>query len=92
MAENKREAIEKSNADLYRVALIGFRLRDMNGTELLTALRETTPRMAKLSYVTERYRVCELTRKRLLCKTSRPRGSAYQNQKPDSKAKRGNLR
>jgi DNA-binding NtrC family response regulator len=47
-AENGREAIEKSNADLYRVALIDFRLPDMHGTELLTALRETTPKMAKI--------------------------------------------
>jgi DNA-binding NtrC family response regulator len=47
-AENGKEAIEKSNADLYRVALIDFRLPDMQGTELLTALRETTPKMAKI--------------------------------------------
>ena len=47
-AENGREAINKSNADLYRVALIDFRLPDMNGTELLTTLRETTPRMVKI--------------------------------------------
>ena len=47
-AENGKEAIEKSNADLYRVALIDFRLPDMKGTELLTALRETTPKMAKI--------------------------------------------
>jgi two-component system NtrC family response regulator len=47
-AENGKEAIEKSNNDLYRVALIDFRLPDMNGTELLTSLRETTPKMAKI--------------------------------------------
>jgi len=47
-AENGKEAIEKSNTDLYRVALIDFRLPDMDGTELLTALRETTPKMAKI--------------------------------------------
>jgi DNA-binding NtrC family response regulator len=47
-AENGKEAIKKSNADLYRVALIDFRLPDMKGTELLTALRETTPKMAKI--------------------------------------------
>jgi DNA-binding NtrC family response regulator len=47
-AENGKEAIEKSNADLYRVALIDFRLPDMEGTKLLTALRETTPKMAKI--------------------------------------------
>lgn len=47
-AENGKEAIVKSNSDLYRVALIDFRLPDMEGTELLTALRETTPKMAKI--------------------------------------------
>ena len=47
-AENGKEAIEKSNADLYRVALIDFRLPDMDGTELLTALRETTPKTVKI--------------------------------------------
>ena len=48
MAENGKEAIRKSNADLYRVALIDFRLPDMEGTELLTALRETTPKTVKI--------------------------------------------
>ena len=48
MAENGKEAIRKSNADLYRVALIDFRLPVMDGTELLTALRETTPKMVKI--------------------------------------------
>ena len=47
-AENGKEAIEKSNIDLYKVALIDFRLPDMEGTKLLTILRETTPRMAKI--------------------------------------------
>lgn len=47
-AENGKQAIEKSNAEPYRVALIDFRLPDMEGTELLTALRETTPKMVKI--------------------------------------------
>jgi DNA-binding NtrC family response regulator len=47
-AENGKQAIKKSNAEPYRVALIDFRLPDMEGTELLTALRETTPKMAKI--------------------------------------------
>jgi len=47
-AENGKEAIEKSNTDFYRVALIDFRLPDMQGTELLTALRETTPKTVKI--------------------------------------------
>lgn len=47
-AENGKEAIERSNADDYSVALIDFRLPDMEGTQLLTALRETTPKMVKV--------------------------------------------
>jgi DNA-binding NtrC family response regulator len=47
-AGNGKAAIEKSNTDVYRVALIDFRLPDMDGTELLTALRETTPKMVKI--------------------------------------------
>jgi len=47
-AENGKEAIEKSNTDIYRVALIDFRLPDMQGTELLTALRETSPKTVKI--------------------------------------------
>ncbi len=47
-AENGKEAIRKSNADLYSVALIDFRLPDMEGTELLTALKETTPKIVKI--------------------------------------------
>jgi DNA-binding NtrC family response regulator len=47
-AENGKEAIKKANTDLYRVALIDFRLPDMDGTELLNSLRETTPRLVKI--------------------------------------------
>jgi DNA-binding NtrC family response regulator len=47
-AENGKEAIKKANTDFYRVALIDFRLPDMDGTDLLTSLRETTPKMAKI--------------------------------------------
>ena len=48
VAENGKEAIEKSNADVYSVALIDFRLPDMEGTELLTTLRETIPKTVKI--------------------------------------------
>ena len=47
-AENVKEAIEKSNADPYRVALIDFRLPDMNGTQLLATLKETTPNIVEI--------------------------------------------
>jgi len=47
-AENGKEAIEKSKANVYNLALIDIRLPDMEGTRLLTELRETTPKMAKI--------------------------------------------
>ena len=47
-AENGKEAIEKSELNFYNLALIDIRLPDMEGTELLAALKETTPRMVKI--------------------------------------------
>jgi len=47
-AENGKQAIEKSEANFYNLALIDVRLPDMEGTELLTALKETTPKMVKI--------------------------------------------
>jgi DNA-binding response OmpR family regulator len=47
-AEDGRDAIEKSNTNFYNLALIDIRLPDMEGTKLLTALRETTPKMIKI--------------------------------------------
>jgi DNA-binding NtrC family response regulator len=47
-AVNGKEAIEKSNTNLYNAAIIDYRLPDMEGTELLTALKETTPKMVKI--------------------------------------------
>jgi DNA-binding NtrC family response regulator len=47
-AENGREAIEKTEADFYNLALIDVRLPDMEGIELLTAMKETTPKMVKI--------------------------------------------
>lgn len=47
-AENGRQAVEKSEVNFYNLALIDIRLPDMEGTELLTALKETTPRMVKI--------------------------------------------
>lgn len=47
-AKTGKEAIEKSNLNSYNLALIDFRLPDMEGTKLLTAMRETTPRMTKV--------------------------------------------
>jgi two-component system response regulator AtoC len=47
-AENGKQAIEKAAANFYNLALIDIRLPDMEGTELLTKLRETTPKMVKI--------------------------------------------
>jgi DNA-binding NtrC family response regulator len=47
-AENGQSAIDKSNANFYNLALIDIRLPDMEGTTLLTALKETTPKMIKI--------------------------------------------
>ena len=47
-AENGKQAIEKAEADFYNLAIIDIRLPDMEGTELLTALKETTPKMVKI--------------------------------------------
>ena len=47
-AENGKHAIEKTAANFYNLALIDIRLPDMEGTELLTALKETTPKMVKI--------------------------------------------
>jgi len=47
-AQTGKEAIGKSNANFYNLALIDIRLPDMEGTKLLTALKETTPKMVKI--------------------------------------------
>ena len=47
-AENGREAIEKSIANFYNLAIVDWRLPDFEGTKLLHLLKETTPRMAKI--------------------------------------------
>lgn len=47
-AKNGREAIERSRSDFYNLALIDIRLPDMEGTKLLTAMKDTTPKMVKL--------------------------------------------
>jgi len=47
-AGNGRDAIRKSKANFYNLALIDIRLPDMEGTELLAALPHTTPKMVKI--------------------------------------------
>jgi DNA-binding NtrC family response regulator len=47
-AENGREAIKKTQANFYNLALIDIRLPDMEGTKLLAAMKDTTPKMVKI--------------------------------------------
>jgi len=47
-AETARMAIEKTGREFYNLALIDIRLPDMEGIELLTKMRPTTPRMRKI--------------------------------------------
>ena len=43
-----KEAVDKSNASFYNLALIDIRLPDMEGTQLLTTMRDTIPKMVKI--------------------------------------------
>ena len=47
-AQDGQEAIAKSNAEFYNLALIDIRLPDMEGTKLLSLMPATTPRMMKV--------------------------------------------
>jgi len=47
-AENGEGAIEKSKTKFYNLALIDIRLPDMDGVKLLTAMKETVPKMVKI--------------------------------------------
>ena len=47
-AEDGKQAIQKAKSNFYNLALIDIRLPDMEGTELLTSLKDTTPRMVKI--------------------------------------------
>ncbi len=47
-AEDGKEAIEKSTAKFYNLALIDVRLPDIEGVTLLAKLKETVPRMRKI--------------------------------------------
>jgi len=47
-AKNGKEAIKKSKVKFYNLALIDIRLPDMEGTKLLTKIKDTTPKMRKI--------------------------------------------
>ncbi|HVP40438.1 MAG TPA: response regulator [Candidatus Krumholzibacteriaceae bacterium] len=46
--KNGKGAIQKTNARFYNLTLVDIRLPDMEGVKLLTAMRETTPKMIKI--------------------------------------------
>jgi DNA-binding response OmpR family regulator len=47
-AKDGKEAIAKSNVNFYNLAIVDWRLPDIEGAKLLGNLRETTPKMAKI--------------------------------------------
>lgn len=47
-AQSGREAIRKSKTNFYNLALIDIRLPDMEGINLLTMMKDTTPKMVKI--------------------------------------------
>lgn len=47
-AKNGQEAIDKSFNTFYNLAIVDWRLPDIEGTKLLTKLKETVPKMAKI--------------------------------------------
>ncbi len=47
-AETAKKAIEKTRKNFYNLALIDIRLPDMEGIELLTKMKDTTPKMRKI--------------------------------------------
>jgi DNA-binding NtrC family response regulator len=47
-AQDGKEAIEKTDKYFYNLAIIDYRLPDIEGTVLLTKLKQTTPKMIKV--------------------------------------------
>ncbi|MCW4015020.1 MAG: response regulator [Candidatus Bathyarchaeota archaeon] len=47
-AKDGKEAIAKSFANFYNMAIVDWRLPDIDGTKLLGQLKETTPKMMKI--------------------------------------------
>jgi DNA-binding NtrC family response regulator len=47
-AESGGEAVRKSYENFYNLALIDIRLPDMEGTRLLSEMKETVPKMVKI--------------------------------------------
>jgi len=49
-AKNGKEAINKSNTGFYNLALLDVQLPDIEGTKLLTAMKDTRPKMIKIIF------------------------------------------
>jgi len=47
-AQNGREAVGKSQSNFFNLAIVDWRLPDIEGTRLLSNLKETVPKMAKI--------------------------------------------
>lgn len=47
-ARSGREAIEKAENNFYNLALVDIRLPDIEGTKLLSMMKETVPKMTKI--------------------------------------------
>jgi len=47
-AKTGREAVEKSKKGFFNLAILDLRLPDIGGTELLTKMHDTEPRMIKI--------------------------------------------
>jgi len=47
-ADTAKKAIKKAKDSFYNLALIDIRLPDMEGIELLTRIKDTTPKMRKI--------------------------------------------
>jgi len=48
IAKNGQEAIQKSQTKFFNMVLLDIKLPDMEGTKLLTLMRENTPKMVKI--------------------------------------------
>jgi len=46
--QTSQEAIEKTKTQFYNLALLDIKLPDMEGTKLLKAIHETSPKMVKI--------------------------------------------
>ncbi len=47
-ASNGKDAVAKSQTNFYNLALVDIRLPDMDGTKVLTSMKQTTPEMVKI--------------------------------------------